>query len=409
MFQQLANNVAGGAATVFQYHPRTLSRWMEEAWSAIRLPAPLPVPAPGTSADILGDPAITTAIALPPPPPASGIAYPAPGAGFVWNNLIYAYVIESTGVVEVMTEVLRRNAIGETLDAPTIAAQQWLRSTEELFYRDPPAFQSLGVGSHIRRYGRESRRGAYWRMFGLDLPFPIPGRWADPIGGQSWKTDVGAGVNTGFRRQWTELLRQVWLGIENRRNLIGANATDAEYVRLLSVALGDMLRMRRRGGQLAREEAAYVALMSWFDLTLSDNTAIVAALNADATTPEERLARIAQRVGMTPTPRSRELFQLGQPASDVIRMIELRAFDTAAGAGALFPIVASPLSDLVNRVIDLWQSATGDMIKEPRVTVSSISGTSQPARIPTPMEPARSAPMATPPQPVGAAGNGRTR
>jgi len=244
MFDQLALSLPPGV--IFTQHPEDLSHWLEEAWASIRLP----VGSPGTLNDILGDDTITAAIGLAAPPP-SNLPIPTPPNDFMWPNLIYAYLLECTGVVEVFTEVLRRNAVGETLDAPTVAAQQWLRSTEELFFRDPPLFQAIGVGSHIRRFGRESRRGAYWRMFGLDLPFPIPTRWADPIGGQPWKSDVGAGVNHPFRRQWTEFLRQVWLGVENRRNLVGANATDAEYVSQLSRALGDMLRMRRRGAQLA--------------------------------------------------------------------------------------------------------------------------------------------------------------
>lgn len=403
MFDQLAAHL-GGPNALFQQHPQTLSLWLEEAWKAVRLPAAITT---GTLDDILGDAGITNAIALAAPSP-SGLGFPPAGQAFLWPNLMYSLVLESTGVVEVMAEVLRRNAVGETLDAPTIAAQQWLRSTEELFFRDPPLFQALGVGSHIRRYGRESRRGAYWRMFRLDLPFSIPARWADPIGGQPWKLDVGAGVNNPFPRQWMELLRQVWLGIENRRNLIGPNATDAEYVSQLCRALGDMLRMRRRGGQLAREEAAYVAMLSWFDVTLSADTPIVDALNANAASPEERLARIAQRVRMSPTERSRELFQLAQPISEIIRMIELRVFDTAAGAGALFPVVPSALSNTINQVIDLWQSSTGNLVKEPRVTIAGVAGAAQPARLPAPTEPAMPASLALA-QPAAAAGNGRTR
>ena len=380
MFDQLAAAL-GGANVLFQQHPQALSLWLEEAWKAVKLPTSF---TSGTIDDVLGDSGITNAMALT-SPPASGFGYPASGAAFLWNNLIYAYLLESTGVVEIMTEVLRRNSVGETLDAPTIAAQQWLRSTEELFFRDPPPFQSLGIGSHIRRYGRESRRGGYWRMFGLDLPFPVPARWADPIGGQPWKLDVGTGVNNPFRQQWADFLRQVWLGIENRKNLIGANSTDVEYISQLCRAMGDMLRMRRRGGQLAREEAYYVAMLSWFDVTLSADTPIVEALNANASSPEERLRRIAQRVGMTATAPSRELFELAQPASDIIRMIELREFNTATAVGALFPSgAATTLSIKINKVIDLWQSATGERVKEPQVKVATVSTAPQPTRLPAP-------------------------
>ncbi len=407
MFDRLAAFM--GPDLLFQQHPRTLSRWLEEAWNAAAVPATV-VPVPGTLADILGDPLIIQNIVLPAPLPQSTLGIPGPGP-FLWNNLMYAFVLESTGVVEVMAEVLRRYAVGETLGTPSIDSQSWLRSTEELFFRDPPSFQAIGIGSQIRRYAREARRIDYWRMFGLDLPFPVPARWADPAGGQSWKADVGvAGANTSFRRQWTEFLRQVWLGLENRRNVIGANATDVEYVSQICLSIGDMLRMRRLGGHLARDEATCVALLSWFDVTLSENTPIVIALNAQAGTREDRLARIAQRVGMTPTPRSRELFQLAAPASDVVRLIELRAFDTAAQAGALFPVNPNAVSMLLNTVIDLWQSATGDIIKEPRVTVTQMSGTSQPARLPAPSTPAL-VPGTPPqqPQPVAMGGNGRVR
>jgi len=399
MFDQLSAFL-GGPNVLFAQHPQSLSRWLEEAWVSVNLPTG----STGTLDDILGDATITNAIALS-APPSSGFGFPGSNP-FVWKNLLYSYILESTGVVEVMAEVLRRNAVGETLDVPTVPAQQWLRSTEELFFRDPPLFQAMGVGSHIRRFGRESRRGAYWRMFGLDLPFPVPARWADPQGGQPWKLDVGAGVNDPFRRQWTEFLRQAWVGIQNRRNLVGANATDAALVSQLCRALGDMLRMRRQGGQLAREEAAYVAMLSWFDVTLSENTPIVDALNATAANPEGRLARIAQKVGMTPTARSRELFQLAAPASQIIRMIELHEFDTAAGAGALFPVVPTALSNTINEVIDLWQDATGDMLKEQRVDVAAVGGRAVPSPSPSSsMLPSTSVSR----EPAGVGGNGRAR
>ena len=58
--------------------------------------------------------------------------------------------------------------------------------------------------------------------------------------------------------------------------------------------------MRRRGGLLAREEFVYVTMLSWFHLTLETDTPDRPDLKADATSPADRLAKIAQRVGMQP-------------------------------------------------------------------------------------------------------------
>src|SRR6266498_417607 len=110
MFDQLAAHL-GGPNALFQQHPQTLSLWLEEAWRAVRLPAAITT---GTLDDILGDAGITNAIALA-APPASLLGFPTAGQAFLWPNLMFAFVLESTGVVEVMAEVLRRNAVGETL------------------------------------------------------------------------------------------------------------------------------------------------------------------------------------------------------------------------------------------------------------------------------------------------------
>ena len=179
------------------------------------------------------------------------------------------------------------------------------------------------------------RRNAYWRMFGMDLSHPIAPRWTAIGNGQPWKQDAGNGVNTTFREKWAELLRQVWLGYENRNNGIGPNATDDAFLQLICDSLRDMLNMRRRGGFLAREEFASVAVMSWFELTLSADTPIVAALNCNAASPADRLIKIAQRVGMAPAPRARELFDLAASMSFVLRLIEANAF-AGAGTAALF-------------------------------------------------------------------------
>jgi hypothetical protein len=412
MFNILVNlfknaGVASPSTAVLSMHPAQLSRWLDEVWGEGPKFSNLPQVPSTTGTPFLGAPDIVETFDTPPigafpftgasginpanlliPTTSPGpVAVPAggtpPAVPLIWHHLIYAYLIENTGVVEIFSEVIRRAFQGETLEITSKEALRWLRATEELFFREPPLFSIASVTSHLRPDSRVVRRNAYWRMFGMDLSHPIPPRWMTPsLGAQSWKQDVGAGVNTSFREKWSELLRQVWLGYENRKNAVGANATDDAYLVLLTDALRDMLNMRRRGGFLAREEFVSVAMMNWFDLTLSDNTPIVQALNAHATTREDRLALIARAVGMSPAPRSRELFELAELMSIILRVIEFNAI-TSATVGTLY-IEGQPISRTMNEIVDLWQSATGERVKDRPIgnVVLPSQVSQQPMRIP---------------------------
>jgi hypothetical protein len=419
MFNNLAQLLANAGRDpndVFLIHPVQLARWLDEAWDSART-----VPAFGPSANLepfLGSPDIVETLNLPKPVLGaspilpSGIVLTNPDVyndqvlevqsiALVWDHLAFGYLVESTGVYEVMAEVVRRLVVGETLDTLSTGGLRWLRATEELFFRDPPLFSITGVFSELRPCKREDFRNWVWRMFGMDLPHPIPTRWCPGRGQEAWKLDVGSGVNTGFRDKWTELLRQVWLGMENARNETGPNATDREYVAFLANALKDMMNMRRRGGKLAQEEFLYVTTMRWFERTLATNTPIVTDLKADATNPADRLAKIAQRVGMQPAARSRELFELSELMSALLRAIELGTFDTGEKAETLYiPLAGGTNAQLIqdmNRIIDLWQSATGDRVKDRPAGAVTGMLSAQPLRIPSPD------PVAVP---AGASANG---
>ena len=171
-----------------------------------------------------------------------------------------------------------------------------------------------------------------------------------------------------------------------------------------------MLNMRRRGAALAREEFKAVAAMSWFDETLQFNTPIVQTLKATATSPADRLALVGRAVGMTPAPRSRELFELAELMSLVLR---------TSRAACSRPRPWWPISTrlrrwrtTMNRIIDLWQSATGERVKDrrqignrrrrrcARIAAAAHPGASQPLTLARPVasdgnrRPAMSSPWA---------------
>jgi hypothetical protein len=425
MFRTLANllppNAAGAvdADGLFRIHPLQLSRWLEQAW------------AQGGSADWPGfdtgptgvTPDIVRRLQLPGEEHGgllrklrSGVRVPGEfsdrptlgiGTAFAlpWDHLIYAFLVESTGVAEILREVVRRYVVGETLEATRDATYSWMRTTEELFFRDPPLFSINGTVSTLRPDPLVNRRNAYWRMFGMDLPHPPAG-----ITGQPWKTDVGAAANVRFVEVWVELLRQLWMGIMNDRNAVGANPTDSSYIAYLCQTLAEMMGMRRRAGMLAREEFGHVVTMSWFHLLVDTDNEVVNDLQAGAGATgnaADRLTRIAQRVGITPPRRARELFELADLVSPVLMFIEAGRFTDPSDAELLFrsgstnPVVR----ETMNRIIDLWQSATGVSLKDAGVVVAGTPASapaSYPPPSPQPSQPVRLPSANLPAAPEGA-------
>ena len=105
-------------------------------------------------------------------------------------------------------------------------------------------------------------------------------------------------------------------------------------------------------------------------------------LKAEATSPADRLSLVAQRVGMAPAARSRELFDLAQPMSSVLRSIELGLFSDPAAAATLSDDT-TPLGSEMRDTIDRWQSATGVRVKDRPTGDQQMLG-AQPLRLPSP-------------------------
>jgi hypothetical protein len=388
----------GAIQTLFDFHPVQLHRYLEQAWAVGGyVPAVSPYPTPEKA--FLGDEKIVDALRLPreilntlpsgigAPPAATPYERPfystksPPGLDQKqpWEHLIYAYLIENTGVLPIFRRVVEWYAAGERLEVPNIETRTWLRSTEELFLREPPPFHISSVSSWARPDLEASRRNAYWRMFGMDLNHGGPN-------GRPYQYVRGAGGNADFVPQWESFLQEVWQGYINRMNSSGENYSDPEAVANRADGLAQIMRVRRENGNLTREEFFFTAMMSWFHLTLEANTSVVKDLKADSTTPEERLRKIGERVGIAPHPKARNFFEMAEPASTLLRFVELQRFSEASTAAALFDKAPdNKVRDDALVVINHWSMATGRDLKlrrpNERPLTRMASAVSSPSRV----------------------------
>ena len=316
-----------------------------------------------------------------------------PGS-YLWDHLIYAYLIENTRAVEIFARAVRELLHGERLGIPQLpATYRWLRTTEELFLKDASPFQPQALISRIRPDIGASRRNAYFRMFGMDLNH---GR-----DGGAYPYEKAEAANRDFVTMFEEFLREVWRGIENANNTSGPNVADPETIANLALRLQNMLNARRgsvaTGRQnLAREEFDFVNSMAWFHLTLLVDSPVVADLKANGPSPEERLRLIGERVGIPAHARSHSYFILAPATSTLLVQIEGGDYSTRTGAEDLYASGTNPIRDMVATIISQWSLATGRDLKASRV--QTVTGSAL----------VRASSTASAPAQAPAGGNGRT-
>jgi len=321
---------------MFKYHPFELTALLEIAWD-MRDPGP---------PDSMGGVSSTSSF--------WGGSGQGDRGSLHWDHLIYAFMLENTGVYEIFRRVIHEYVTGERLGVPSAQTQGWLRTTEELFYRDPVPMSITSVTSSIRPDLRATRRNAYHRMFGLDLN--------QGNGGSSQYPAVpyarAEAANGQFQEVFEEFLKEAWAAIENASNTSGSNPTDPAKLGTLADNLQSMLLARRLNGNLAREEFAAVSTMQWFHLSLLNNNALITDLGATATSPEQRLLKIGQKVGLPAHALSYNYVNIADPISRLLLLIERYG-------RAVVPAVvgAGPVQQTLRTIITHWSAIRGINVK----------------------------------------------
>ncbi len=199
-------------------------------------------------------------------------------------------------------------------------------------------------------------------MFGIDLSHAQDLATRHPY-------EKPAAANRDFIPTFEVLASEVWKGIVNARNSTGPNDTDNEAIATAARRIYDMMLTRRLSGNLSREEFRAVALMSFLHLAIMYNSPPVIDLKATASSPEQRLFKIAERVGMTAHSKTKPFFDLSQPFSYLLQAIETGHYNTPTNVPQLYQQTPpTPISNNAEIVIDQYCLATGRDLKARAVT-----------------------------------------
>ena len=246
----------------------------------------------------------------------------------LWDHLIYAYMIENTRILDIFRRVVYEFAQGERLGTPSVETLHWLRNTEELFYRDAPSFFVYGTAQS--RSARQ-RSDAACRVSAVARD----GFESRDLRQQAIPVRQRRGREQGVRQRHSRnCCVRCGSASSTRRNTSGTKATDDAKLPELAKKLEEMLLARRLNGNLSREEFASVAMMSWFHLTLEDDSPVIVDLRAQATSPEQRLYKIAQLVGVPAHGLSGSYFDIADGISRLLLLIETGVFTAVPHAVA---------------------------------------------------------------------------
>jgi hypothetical protein len=421
MFRQLVSvgpvpgNLQNNINSLFTYHPLQLSAIVETVWlnrynaassqtsspffpwsPAVAFPIlnashfsgydwsgalPVPLAPPAGFVPPLQQPGIqntwdgTTPITGPNPPHATN-----------WDHLIYAYIVENTRIFEIFSKVLETYMYTEQLETPSRESQLFWRNLEFLIYGDATPSMVWTTTSRARRDEVADRLTSYYWMFGIDLSHA-----GDVAARHPYQKPAAA--NRDFIPTFEALAREVWRGIVNARNTSGANDTDPTVISTLARRLYDMMATRRINGNLSREEYRAVSIISFLHLAVQFDSPAVVDLKASASSPEMRLQKIAERVGLTAHVKSKPFFDLAAPFSTLMQSVESGAFNTPAGARLLYQQPPTVVSQNAEEVIDQYSLATGRDLKSQSVLVAGHT-MPHPAPLQAPRRPSIAAPAA---------------
>lgn len=373
--------VAQGATpmkAISELHPAIIEALLERCWnSQVKVPG-LNLGHPDHRSDVAGRPnqlldLILTGVSAGVTALDSRIkafkrdpADPADPSGISWQHLIYAYMIENTRAPEVFRRVLDAFFHGERLGSLSAQSQRWLWTTEELFFRNPPSFSIGTLNSDIRSNPAPMRANAHHRLFGMTL---------NAMDGNKPAFTVAEHANADFVQVFDELLHEIWQGRTNFANAIGARPTDDAKIAALATRLCEMLRARRTQGTLSREEFSAVCMMEWFHATLATpDHPIIVDLRAEAPSPEERLFKIAQRVGYSAHGLAKSYFEIAEPLSRLLIAIEAEDYNRAVDVPALYTPAppappGGPGAD-TDLIVNHWSTIRGRDVKAKKLVAA---------------------------------------
>ncbi|MCA0939885.1 hypothetical protein LCM08_08875 [Salipiger pacificus] len=344
-------------ALVLRADPLDLVLYQEQVWEAYRLAQASPAPT-GTARQAFWNLAEFQ--------DCTPVNNPA------WYHLGASYVLENSRVLQIFRKVVQEYRGGETLGIPSRETQRWLDITETLvFGADNPIAAWLST-SQLRPDPEAVRRNAYWRMFGLDLAFGTEDN-APP------SYHKARAANTSFVALFEELLHEIWLAISNSLNTSGQNVADLDRIFRIAEELKFILRSRRQALNLDREELSAATALSWLQLSVSFNTSIVVDLKAEATSAQDRLMMIGQRVGLSAHSRSSAMFSMASDLSLLLRVIESGVVSSPATTNIFFQSGPGQIGNASRRVITEWAAASGKDLKA-RARSIDIRGNAMPAR-----------------------------
>lgn len=364
MIRQLVNGIFADGLPAIASHPAVAKNNMDQAINAVLTADPLDLtlyleqywdtfsPSAGQARRNLWGTGRFAAIKPPDPifaATSTEIGIPS------WDHLAYSYVLENSRASQIFRRVVREYRSGEGLGVPSADTRRWLETTEALLFGAGNLIPPWLSTSSARQDAEAVRRNAYWRLLGMDLAFGTEDN-------RQAEYAKASAANTDFVRLFEELLFELWRAISNVQNLVAGNETDKDRIFRIAEELQFILRSRRLGVMLDREELAAATVLGWIELTINTDNVIISDLKAQSTSSANRLRMIGNRVGLPAHSKSAALLAMSEDISILLRMLESQVIKQNT-VERLYLTAPKCIGENSRRVITEWSAATGRDLK----------------------------------------------